>query len=49
LALPEFFKDEAELRSLWSAPVTRQRLLERLEGAGFSKTDLIEIQTLIDA
>jgi type I restriction enzyme R subunit len=49
LALPEFFKDEAELRALWSAPVTRQRLLERLEGAGFSKADLIEIQTLIDA
>ncbi len=49
LALPEFFEDEAELRALWSAPVTRQRLLERLEGAGFSKTDLIEIQTLIDA
>lgn len=49
LALPEFFKDEAELRALWSTPVTRQRLLERLEGAGFSKTDLIEIQTLINA
>lgn len=49
LALPEFFKDEAELRALWSAPVTRQRLLGRLEAAGFSKTDLIEIQTLIDA
>jgi type I restriction enzyme, R subunit len=49
LSLPDFFKDEAELRALWSSPVTRQRLLERLEGAGFSKTDLIEIQTLIDA
>jgi type I restriction enzyme R subunit len=49
LALPDFFKDEAELRSIWSAPVTRQRLLERLEGAGFSKNDLIEIQILIDA
>jgi type I restriction enzyme R subunit len=49
LALPDFFKDEAELRALWSAPVTRQRLLERLEGAGFSKADLIEIQSLMDA
>lgn len=49
LALPDFFKDEAELRALWSAPVTRQQLLERLEGAGFSKTDLIEIQALIEA
>lgn len=49
LALPDFFRDESELRALWSAPVTRQRLLERLEGAGFSKSDLVEIQTLIDA
>jgi type I restriction enzyme R subunit len=49
LALPDFFKDEAELRALWSAPVTRQKLLERLEGAGFSKSDLIEIQALIEA
>jgi type I restriction enzyme, R subunit len=49
LALPEFFKDEAELRALWSVPDTRQRLLQRLESAGFSKADLIEIQTLIDA
>lgn len=49
LALPDFFKDEEELRAIWSAPVTRQRLLERLEGAGFSKTDLMEIQVLIDA
>jgi type I restriction enzyme R subunit len=48
-ALPDFFKDEAELRAIWSVPATRQSLLERLEGAGFSKTDLIEIQTLIDA
>lgn len=49
LALPDFFKDEAELRALWSAPATRQQLLERLEGAGFSKSDLIEIQALIEA
>jgi len=49
LALPDFFKNEDELRAIWSAPVTRQRLLERLEGAGFSKVDLIEIQVLIDA
>ncbi len=26
--LPEFFKDEAELRSLWSAPDTRAKLLQ---------------------
>ena len=28
--LPEFFKDEAELRALWSAPDTRAKLLEGL-------------------
>jgi len=49
LALPDFFRDEAELRSIWSAPVTRQALFERLEGAGFSKADLVEIQALINA
>ena len=27
-ALPEFFKDEAELRALWSAPDTRAKLLQ---------------------
>ncbi len=26
--LPEFFKSEAELRELWSAPDTRKRLLQ---------------------
>lgn len=49
LALPDFFKDEAELRSLWSNPATRQKLLERLESAGFTRSDLAEIQALIDA
>jgi type I restriction enzyme R subunit len=49
LSLPDFFKDEDELRSLWSSPATRQELLERLEGVGFSKKDLVEIQELIDA
>src|SRR5260370_4812914 len=28
--LPEFFKDEEELRALWSAPDTRKRLLKEL-------------------
>jgi type I restriction enzyme R subunit len=49
LSLPDFFKDEDELRSIWSTPATRQKLLERLEGVGFSKSDLVEIQALIDA
>ena len=49
LALPEFFKDEEELRAIWSVPATRLELLGRLEGSGFSKNDLVEIQTLIEA
>ena len=27
--LPDFFKNEADLRALWSAPITRRKLLER--------------------
>ena len=33
--LPEFFKDEAELRALWSAPDTREKLLQGLAEKGF--------------
>ena len=29
--LPKFFKDEDELRKIWSAPATRKALLERGE------------------
>ena len=29
--LPEFFQDEAELRTIWSAPDTRTKLLEAME------------------
>ena len=47
--LPDFFKDEAELRSLWSIPDTRARLLEGLADKGFGKTQLEEIQRIIDA
>jgi hypothetical protein len=35
--LPEFFKDEDELRSLWSKPDTRKKLLEGLAGARVRK------------
>jgi type I restriction enzyme R subunit len=47
--LPEFFKDEAELRALWSAPDTRRKLLEGLAEKGFGKDQLAEMQTIIDA
>ena len=47
--LPEFFKDEAELRALWSAPDTRLKLLEGLAEKGFGKDQLAEMQKIIDA
>ena len=47
--LPEFFKNEAELRALWSDPGTRKRLLEGLAEAGFGPNQLAEMQRIIDA
>ncbi len=47
--LPEFFKDEAELRALWSAPDTRRKLLDGLSEKGFGKDQLAEMQRIIDA
>ncbi|MCX5795078.1 MAG: DEAD/DEAH box helicase family protein [Elusimicrobia bacterium] len=47
--LPEFFKNEAELRAIWSAPDTRKRLLEGLAENGFGHEQLAEMQKIIDA
>jgi type I restriction enzyme, R subunit len=47
--LPEFFKDEAELRKIWSAPDTRKKLLEGLAEKGFGRDQLAEMQKIIDA
>src|SRR5437763_3720233 len=47
--LPEFFKDEAELRALWSAPDTRAKLLLGLAEKGFGRDQMTEIQRVIDA
>ena len=47
--LPNFFKDENELRILWSKPMTRKTLLEKLDEAGFGKEELNTLQKLIDA
>ena len=46
--LPKLFKDENELRKLWSNPQTRKTLLEKLEEAGFPKSDLLTLQKLVD-
>jgi len=47
--LPEFFKNEAELRALWSDPETRARLLQGLAEKGFGREQLAEMQRIIDA
>ncbi len=48
-ALPEFFKNEEELRRIWSNPITRKTLLKNLDEAGFGKDELFTLQKLIDA
>ena len=47
--LPEFFKDEEELRSIWSMPETRKKLLQGLADKGFGKEQLAEMQKIINA
>ncbi|PWA09503.1 EcoAI/FtnUII family type I restriction enzme subunit R [Flavobacterium laiguense] len=46
--LPNLFKSESELRTLWSNPLTRRILLEKLEEAGFPKSDLQIVQQLVN-
>ena len=46
--LPDLFKSEEELRTLWSNPLTRRTLLEKLEEAGFAKDDLLILQKLVN-
>lgn len=48
-ALPSFFKDEAELRKIWSDPITRKTLLDKLAEAGYGHAELTELQKLVDA
>jgi type I restriction enzyme R subunit len=48
-ALPDFFKSEEELRTIWSNPTTRRTLLEKLDEAGFGREELTTLQKLIDA
>jgi len=48
-SLPSFFKSEEELRTIWSNPITRKTLLQRLSDAGYGKEELTTLQKLIDA
>jgi len=40
--LPDLFKNEDELRTIWSKPDTRKKLLEELSEKGFAKQQLQE-------
>jgi type I restriction enzyme R subunit len=48
-ALPEFFKNEDELRNLWADPSTRKALLIGLAEKGFGRDPLREMQRIIEA
>jgi type I restriction enzyme, R subunit len=48
-SLPNLFKDEAELRQLWSIPTTRKNLLDGLEQAGFDRDSLNQLKELVNA
>jgi type I restriction enzyme R subunit len=47
--LPEFFHNEEELRTLWSVPDTRAKLLQGLAEKGFGHEQLAEMQKVIAA
>jgi type I restriction enzyme R subunit len=47
--LPAFFKDEDELRRIWSLPETRKALMQGLADKGFGTDLLAEMQKIIDA
>jgi len=47
--LPALFKDEDELRKLWSEPDTRKALLDNLSEKGYGREQLREIERMIDA
>jgi type I restriction enzyme R subunit len=47
--LPHFFKDEDELRRIWSRPDTRKALLQGLSEKGYGGAQLAEIKKAINA
>jgi type I restriction enzyme R subunit len=47
--LPRFFGDETQLRTIWSLPDTRKKLLDELAEKGFPMPQLQELQKIIDA
>jgi len=48
-AMPDFFKNEEELRKIWSNPTTRKAFLEKISALGYGKDELEILQKMIDA
>ncbi|NMC35453.1 DEAD/DEAH box helicase family protein [Candidatus Beckwithbacteria bacterium] len=48
-ALPDLFKNEAELRKIWSNPTTRKKFLSRLFELGIDLEQLENIQKVVNA
>ncbi|MDD2495665.1 MAG: type I restriction-modification enzyme R subunit C-terminal domain-containing protein, partial [Tissierellia bacterium] len=47
--LPDLFKNEEELRKIWSNPITRKEFLERLFDLGIDLEQLDNIQKVVNA
>ncbi len=47
--LPDFFKNEEELRAIWSDPITRKAFLDKIAAVGFGKEELSAMQKMIEA
>jgi type I restriction enzyme, R subunit len=47
--MPELFRDEDELRRIWSDPDTRKALIDGLADRGFAGEQLSQIRRMIDA
>jgi type I restriction enzyme R subunit len=47
--LPKFFRNEAELRHMWSDPTTRKMLLEQLKDAGYDSEVMSSLQQVVEA
>lgn len=47
--MPSYFNTEEELRKIWSDPITRKSLLDKLADAGYGKSELEELQKVVDA
>jgi len=48
-SLPDFFKDEGQLRAIWSKPDTRKKLLQDLNEKGYTHSQLEDLRHMIHA